>query len=70
MEREMASFLAEIESTIARWHAVTAPNDQARRMAAELEDTIRAFEALRGTLAFEDEPSSFETALHDAREQE
>ena len=25
----------------------------------------RAFEALRGTLVFEDEPSSFEAALHD-----
>ena len=34
-------------------------------MAADLISTIRAFEALRGTLAFEDEPSSFEAALHD-----
>ena len=35
-------------------------------MAADLITTIRAFEALRGTLVFEDEPSSFEAALHDS----
>ena len=59
---------AEVEATIARWHGIVAPNDPARRMAAELISTIRAFEALRGTLAFEDEPASFEAALHDAKE--
>ena len=64
----MASFLAEIESTIARWHGIGVPNDQARRMAADLENTIRAFTALRGTLKFEDEPSSFEAALNETRE--
>ena len=48
--------------------ASSAPNDPARRMAAELIATIRAFEALRGTLVFEDEPSSFEAALHEAKE--
>ena len=40
----------------------------ARRMAADLISTIRAFEDLRGTLVFEDEPSSFEAALHEAKE--
>ena len=64
----MDTFLAETELTIARWHGIDAPNDPARRMAADLAATIRAFEAQRGTLAFEDEPASFETALHDARE--
>jgi len=64
----MDPFLAEIELTIARWHGVAAPNDPGRRMAADLVNTIAAFEALRGTLTFEDEPSSFETALHDTRE--
>jgi len=65
----MDPFLAEIEQTIARWHDIAAPNDPARRMAADLIDTIRNFEALRGTLMFEDEPSSFEAALLEAREQ-
>ena len=64
----MDPFEAEVEATIARWHGITAPNEPARRMAADLIVTIRAFEALRGTLAFEDEPSSFESALHDTKE--
>jgi hypothetical protein len=37
-------------------------------MAADLIATIKAFEALRGTLVFEDEPASFEAALHDTKE--
>jgi hypothetical protein len=64
----MDQFLTETELTITRWHGVAAPNEQARRMAADLVNTIAAFEALRGTLQFEDEPSSFESALHDTRE--
>jgi len=64
----MDQFLAETELTIARWHAVAAPNEPARRLAADLANTIAAFEALRGTLQFEDEPSGFEAALLDTRE--
>ena len=64
----MDDFEAEIEATIARWHGIVAPNEPARRMAADLISTIRAFEALRGTLVFEDEPSSFEAALLEAKE--
>ena len=64
----MDDFAAEVEATIARWHGIVAPNDPARRMAADLISTIRAFEALRGTLQFEDEPSSFEAALHETKE--
>lgn len=62
-------FLAATEQTIETWHGVAAPNDPARRLAADLANTIRAFEALRGTMAFEDEPSSFEAALQETREQ-
>ncbi len=64
----MSSFLSEQEAMIARWHGVLAPNEPGRRMAADLINTIAAFEALRGQLQFEDEPSSFEAALHDLRE--
>jgi hypothetical protein len=64
----MDEFEAEVEATIARWHGITAPNAPARRMAADLINTIRAFEALRGTLVFEEEPSSFEAALLEAKE--
>ena len=64
----MDEFLARTEETIARWHAIGAPNDPAKRLAAELSETIAAFEALRGTLVFEDEPASFEAALQATKE--
>jgi hypothetical protein len=66
----MDEFLAQLELTIARWHGVAAPNEPARRMAADLANTIAAFEKLRGTLKFEDEPSRFDAVLHDLREVE
>jgi len=61
-------FLATTEAAIAAWHGITSPNDAARRMAADLASTIAAFEAVRGTLRFEDEPSSFEAALRECKE--
>ncbi len=61
-------FLAATEAMIETWHGVTAPNEPARRLAADLANTIRAFEALRGTLAFEEEPAGFEAALQATRE--
>lgn len=64
----MDAFETSIEATIARWHGIRRPNHPAKRLAAELADTIKAFEALRGTLAFEDEPSSFEAALQATKE--
>ena len=64
----MGAFETAVESTIARWHGIQPPNDPARRLAAELAATIAAFEALRGTLVFEDEPSSFEAALQTTKE--
>ncbi|MBN8898524.1 MAG: hypothetical protein BGO51_00595 [Rhodospirillales bacterium 69-11] len=59
----MDPFQAETEANIARWFGIEPPNDAARRMAADLASTIAAFMALRDTLVFEDEPSSFEAAL-------
>jgi hypothetical protein len=59
----MGAFETSVEATIARWFGIKAPNKPATRLAAELAGTIAAFEALHGTLAFEDEPSSFEAAL-------
>jgi hypothetical protein len=64
----MGAFETSVEATIARWHGIEPPNDPAKRLAAELAVTITAFEALRGTLAFEDEPSSFEAALQATKE--
>ena len=59
----MNDFPMATEAMIAHWFGVAPPNDPGRRMAADLVQTIRAFEALRGTMQFEDEPSSFEAAL-------
>ena len=64
----MTTFLAETEAMISTWHGVAAPNEPGRRLAAELAQTIAAFEKLRGTLVFEDEPASFELALQGAKE--
>jgi hypothetical protein len=64
----MDPFQAETEATIARWFGIASPNPAGSRMAADLVATIRAFEALRGTLVFEDEPSSFEAALQATKE--
>jgi len=64
----MSTFLAQTEAMIARWHGVSAPNDPGRRLTAEFADTIAAFEKLRGTLVFEDEPASFEAALQATKE--
>jgi hypothetical protein len=64
----MGAFEPSIEATIARWFGITPPNDPARRLAAELEATIAAFEALRGTIVFEDEPAGFEAALQATKE--
>ncbi|WP_428486011.1 hypothetical protein [Rhodopila sp.] len=64
----MDAFETLVETTITRWHGITAPNPPAQRLAAELAETIAAFEALRGTLVFEDEPSSFEAALQATKE--
>ena len=61
-------FLATTEAAIAAWHGITPPNDPARRLAADLASTIAAFEAVRGTLRFEDEPSTFEAALLECKE--
>ncbi len=64
----MTKFLDDTEAMIATWHSIAAPNDPGRRLAAELADTIAAFEKLRGTLVFEDEPASFEAALQATKE--
>jgi hypothetical protein len=64
----MNSFSEETEAYVRRWFGIDPPNDPGRRLMAELVDTIRAFEALRGTLVFEDEPSSFESALQATKE--
>jgi hypothetical protein len=59
-------FKQDMVVSIATWHGVQPPNEVALRMLGDLEKLIRDFEALRGTMRFEDEPSSFEAALREA----
>jgi hypothetical protein len=44
------------------------PNEAGRRGLEDFAALMAEFEALRGTLVFEDEPSSFEAALREERE--
>ena len=64
----MDDFPTATEASIARWFGIEPPNNPGRRMAADLVRTIAAFEKLRGTMVFEDEPSSFEAALQATKE--
>ena len=68
-EPAMPELLHTIEDSVQTWSGVVPPNDPARRLAADLASTIAAFEALRGTLQFDDEPSSFTAALLATKEQ-
>ncbi len=65
MARTLEELIAEQADT---WSGVTPPNEAAKVLAASLEASIRGFEALRGQLAFEEEPSSFEAALQEVKE--
>ena len=62
------SFPEITEAMIKAWHGVVPPNDPARRMAADLTQTIEAVEKIRGRMRFEDEPASFEAALRECKE--
>ncbi len=56
-------FTSKTVEMIADWHGVAPPNDVALHMVSDLVKIIGQFEALRGSLRFEDEPSTFEAAL-------
>lgn len=59
----------QIERQVQLWSGVALPNQAAAEMAQQLASLIRGFEDLRGTLQFENEPSSFEAALQATKEQ-
>jgi hypothetical protein len=63
---EKSTFVDDTTASIETWHGVAPPNAVALRMLADLENLISDFEALRGSLRFEDEPASFEAALREA----
>jgi hypothetical protein len=65
MSRTLEEIIAEQAQT---WSGIAPPNEAAKVLAASLDAIIRGFEALRGELVFEDEPSSFEAALQAVKE--
>ena len=58
----------QMMEAIRLWSGVTSPSQAAQRGLADLSALIAEFEAVRGTLVFEDEPSSFEAALREEAE--
>jgi hypothetical protein len=52
------------------WSGVECPNETARLGLADHIALLKELEKLRGTLVFEDEPSSFEAALRAEQEKE
>jgi hypothetical protein len=63
---DKTKFVTDMTASIATWHGIKPPNAASLRMLGDLEKLIHDFEALRGTLRFEDEPASFEAALAEA----
>ena len=62
----MQDFPEQATALIRTWFAVTPPNETALAILADLDKTTADFAELRGSLQFEDEPSSFEAALRAA----
>ena len=56
--------------SIRLWSGVACPNEAARLGLADHLGLLKELEALRGTMEFEDEPSSFEAALRAEQEKE
>jgi hypothetical protein len=60
MDEELRAALLR---AIAAWSGIAPPNAIAERAIDDLPAVIAGFAQLRGRLAFEDEPASFEAAL-------
>jgi hypothetical protein len=60
--------MPQAEEAIRLWSGVECPNAAARRGLEDLPALIAEFAALRGTMVFEDEPSSFDAALRAEKE--
>jgi hypothetical protein len=57
-----------VREQAAAWSSIVPPNPVAEKLAAAFADTIAGLSALRGGLAFEQEPASFLTALQETKE--
>ncbi|WP_149540150.1 hypothetical protein [Siccirubricoccus phaeus] len=61
-------FVVPMMEAIRRWSGVSVPNAAARQGLVDFEGLMAELAALRGSMVFEDEPSSFEAALRECKE--
>ena len=59
----------QVEEQAKLWSGIGPPNPASDDFARGLAEAAKGFERMRGQLVFEDEPSSFEAALHELKEQ-
>lgn len=57
-----------VRSAASYWSDISPVHPAGDYLAGQLEETRKGFAALRGEMAFEEEPASFVAALLDARE--
>ena len=57
-----------VEEQAKLWSGIGPPNPASDDFARGLAEVAKGFERIRGQLVFEDEPSSFEAALHEIKE--
>jgi hypothetical protein len=60
---------SQVEEQAKLWSGIGPPNPASDDFARGLAEVAKGFERTRGQLVFEDEPSSFEAALHELKEQ-
>ena len=58
-----------VEEQAKLWSGIGSPNPASDDFARGLTEMAKGFERIRGQLLFEDEPSSFEAALREIKEQ-
>ena len=59
----------QVEEQAKLWSGIAPPNAASEEFARGLAEVAKGFERLRGQMAFEDEPSNFEAAMHEIKEQ-
>lgn len=65
---EKTEIAALVQAQAAAWSSVKPPNAVGEQLAGAFAETIASLSALRGGLAFEQEPASFLAALQDTKE--
>jgi hypothetical protein len=62
--------MEQAKAAIRHWTGVECPNPAGRRALDDFPALIAEFAALRGSLAFEEEPAAFEAVLREEKEQD